>query len=118
MSNPEIQVGDFVHATLYNQSNDAVLIQQFVVTEIQEASELFGGLYKGGEIDCELSNGWTVELIRKGLENLNLPAIISEIIATDKSGKTHSLIGKNTSWRDQDGKSYEVSEIVSWVPEA
>ena len=118
MSNPEIQVGDFVHATLYNQSNDAVLIQQFVVTEIQEASELFGGLYKGGEIDCEIDNGWTVELISKSLANLDLPTVISEIIATDKDGKTHSLVGKNTSWRDSDGKSFEVAQIVSWVPEA
>ena len=118
MSNSEIQVGDFVHATLFNQSNDSVLIQQFVVTEVQEASELFGGLYKGGEIDCEIDNGWTVELISKGLDNLNLPTSISEIIATDKRGNTHSLVGKNTSWRDSDGKPFEVAQIVSWVPEA
>ena len=115
MFSPEIEIGDFVHATLFNQNNDSVLIQQFVVTEIEEDLTY---TYKGGEIDCALDNGWTVELISKGLENLNLPTIISEIVATDKQGNTHKLVGKNTSWRDEDGKSYEVSEIVSWVPEA
>jgi len=114
MFSPEIEVGDFVHATLFNQNNDSVLIQQFVVTEKDEDSTL----YRGGEIDCYLNNGWVVELISKGLENLNLPIVISEIIAIDKQGNTHKLVGKNKSWRDEDGKSYEVSEIVSWTPEA
>jgi hypothetical protein len=114
MSNIEIQVGDFVHATLFNQNNDSVLIQQFVVTEIGEESTT----YRGGEIDCDLSSGWTVELISRGLENLNLPTSISEIIATDKRGNLHHLVGKNIIWRDQDGRPFEVSEIVSWVPEA
>jgi len=114
MTHFEIEVGDFVHATLYNQETDSVLIQQFVVTGLDE--EL--GLCTGGEIDCDFNNGWTVELISKGLDNLNLPTSISEIVATDKRGKSHHLVGKNTTWRDQDGKQFEVSEIVSWVPEA
>lgn len=113
MSNIEIQVGDFVHATLFNQDNDSVLIQQFVVTQIYDAT-----IFKGGELDCDTTGNWTVELISKGLSNLNLPTYISEITVTDKRGNTHNLIGKNTSWRDQNGKSFEVSEIVSWVPEA
>jgi hypothetical protein len=84
-----------------------------VVTEIYDST-----LFKGGELDCDITGNWTVELISKGLGNLNLPTSISEIIATDKRGNSHKLIGKNTSWRTEDGKSYEVSEIVSWVEEA
>ena len=109
----EIQVGDFVHATYHNPETDAVVIQQFVVTEIYDST-----LFKGGELDCDTTGNWTVELLSRGLENLNLPSVISEIIATDKRGNTHKLIGKNTSWRDENGKVYEVSEIVSWVGEA
>lgn len=111
MSEIEIQVGDFVHATLYNANTDAVLIQQFVVTETD------GIVFRGGELDCDISGSWTVELISKGLSNLNLPSTISEIIATDKRGKTHALVGKNETWRDQDGALFDVANIVSWVPE-
>ncbi len=41
----EIQVGDFVHATHHNPETDAVVIQQFVVTEISDST-----LFKGGEL--------------------------------------------------------------------
>lgn len=112
MSDIEIQVGDFVHATLYNANTDAVLIQQFVVTETD------GIVFRGGELDCDITGNWTVELIRKGLENLNLPTTISEIVATDKRGNYHHLVGKNETWRDDNGALFDVADMVSWVPEA
>lgn len=111
MSN-EIELGDFVHATLFNEANDSVLIQQFAVTEI-----LDGSIYKGGELDCDTNGRWTVELISKSLENLNLPTTISEIVVTDKYGARHKLVGKNTSWRDEKGQLFDVINIVSWIPE-
>jgi hypothetical protein len=111
MTEINIEVGDFVHATLYNPATDATLVQQFTVAETD------GIVYRGGELDCDITTGWTVELIRKSLSNLNLPTSISEIIAIDKRGKTHKLVGKNDLWRDTNGALFDVADIVSWEPE-
>jgi hypothetical protein len=104
-----IEVKDFIHATYTNPSNGAVMVQQFVLTEVD------GTLYKGGAVDCDTANGWTVEILRKDVSNLRLPSTISEIVVTDRSNNKHLLVGKGENWKDEKGKLFEISGVVSWA---
>ena len=106
-----IEVGDRVHARLYDQETGNVALQEFVVSSIKSK------VYLGGALPCDTKNGWTVELLEKSLENLNLPQTISEITAYDVYGTPHHLIGKNDNWMTQDGAPFPVRQIFKWVAE-
>lgn len=103
-----IEIGDKVHARFYNQDRTQVAVQSFIVTDIQNS------IYYGGAIDCDIESGWSVELVSKALENLNLPTSLSEITAYDLSNIKTYLTGKETTWRDSDGRLYQLNRIVRW----
>jgi hypothetical protein len=103
-----IQVNDLVQARFYNEETGSMAMQDFVVTAIN------GTIYKGGALPCDLADGWTIELLRKNVENLALPTSISEITVKDISNKEHSLIGKNDVWRDLNGQLFDVNLIIEW----
>jgi hypothetical protein len=84
------------------------MIQDFRVSIID------GTIYSGGAQDCDTTGGWELELVAKGFANLNLPSEISEITAYDKYNKQHHLTGKNNSWRNSKGLSYNTVEIFRW----
>ena len=101
-----IQVNDIVIATL--QDGNSIATQNFVVTEID------GTKYIGGALECDTANGWVVEILRKNIDNLALPQTISEIRVIDRSDNLHDLVGKGTTWRDQNGNLFDVANIISW----
>jgi nitrogen fixation protein len=103
-----IEVGDTVHARIYNEDKSSVAIQEFIVTEIE------GTVYRGGALDCDLASGWELELLRKSPELLALPETISEITAYDHSRRAIYLTGKGESWRTESGEEFPVSQILSW----
>jgi len=105
-----IEVGDKVHARLYNAETGTAAVQEFVVVSIE------GALYFGGAITCDTSAGWTVEVIEKGLSNLNLPTALSEITAYGLYDNSTRLMGKGENWVTLDGQSYPVRQIFRWVP--
>jgi hypothetical protein len=103
-----IQVNDLVQARLYNLENGSMAMQDFIVTAINGTS------YEGGALPCDLSNGWSIELLRKNIKNLALPTTISEITIKDISNKEHRLVGKNDVWRDLNGQLFDVNLIIGW----
>jgi hypothetical protein len=103
-----IQINDVVHATFYNETTQSVATQGFKVTNINGTS------YEGGALPCDITQGWTLEIVKKDFANLNLPTIISEITVTDRSNNEHKLVGKNDSWRDTNGKFFAVDLIIEW----
>ncbi len=105
---PKIEVNDIVYASLYNEATNSTAAQSFKVTAVTGTS------YEGGALSCDTADGWYVELSRKDLANLNLPEEISEITAYDISNNSHFLTGKSVTWRDQDGKVFDVSLILDW----
>ena len=105
-----IEVGDRVHARLYNNETGSAAIQEFVVSGIDKA------VYSGGALPCDTSAGWTIELLEKSVNNLNLPVAISEITAYSPSGGQQHLVGKGENWMTPAGQSYSVRQIASWVP--
>lgn len=108
MTEQNIQVGDFVQGRLYNEDRTNVAVQNFIVSSINDT------LYLGGILDCDTNLGWSVELIRKLPENLNLPQVLSEITAYDKNNKKHYLTGKSDTWRNENGNLIDVGTLVSW----
>jgi nitrogen fixation protein len=104
-----VELGDRVHARLYNAETGNVAIQEFVVSSVDS------GVYGGGAIICDTKNGWTVELIEKSSENLRLPLTISEITAFDSESVSHHLIGKADSWMTTSGTQFPVKRIFRWV---
>ena len=102
-----IQVSDIVRATL--QDGKSVATQNFTVTEID------GTKYLGGALECDTTNGWVVEIIRKNINNLALPETISEIRVIDRSNQVYELVGKGTAWRDSNGNLFDVANIISWT---
>lgn len=108
MNEFNIEVGDFVHGRLYNEDRTNVAVQNFSVKFID------GTVYKGGVLDCDTSNGWSIELIRKAISNLNLPSELSEITGCDRSGKKIHLTGKARVWRDDKGRQIDIETLVSW----
>ena len=108
MSTYEIQVGDFVHGRLYNEDRSSVVVQDFVISEID------GVIFKGGVLDCDTAAGWEIELIRKSRSNLNLPAELSEITGYGKNGKKYFLTGKGSVWRDEQGRAVDIFILTSW----
>ena len=108
MPNYELEVGDFVHGRLYSEDKVNVVVQEFIVSEIDNA------IYKGGVLDCDTSAGWEIELIRKSTANLNLPSVLSEITGYDRKEKKYYLTGKSTVWRDSNGKTIDLSILTKW----
>lgn len=106
-----IEVGDRVHARLYNHETGNVAIQEFVVSSVN------GSTYNGGALPCDTEQGWEVELIEKGFSNLNLPETISEITAYNSSEVPQHLIGKGQNWMTPSGETYPVRQIFRWVPD-
>lgn len=105
---PSIEVGDTVHARIYNEDRSSVAFQDFVVTEID------GNIYRGGALECNTELGWELELLRKSPALLNLPTTISEITAYDHSHRPTYLVGKGDVWKTESGEEYPVSQILSW----
>jgi nitrogen fixation protein len=103
-----IEVGDIVHARVYNVDRSSVAIQEFTVSEID------GTIYRGGALDCDTAQGWELELLRKSPELLNLPTTIAEITVYDHSHRAHHLTGKGDLWKTDSGEEYPVSQILSW----
>lgn len=103
-----IQINDTVHATFYNESTNSYAAQGFKVTNID------GNSYEGGALPCDITRGWTLEIVKKDFANLNLPTVISEITVTDRSNNEHKLVGKNDLWRDINGKFFAVDLIIEW----
>jgi hypothetical protein len=103
-----IEVGDYVHGRLYDEDRTNVVVQDFVVKSIE------GTIYKGGVIDCDTSAGWSIELIRKFVPNLNLPQELSEITGYDRYNKKIHLTGKVRLWRDDRGRQIDVETLVTW----
>jgi hypothetical protein len=110
MEENNVKVGDRVHARFYVHETGNVAIQEFIVSAIE------GSLYLGGALPCDIEEGWTVELIEKSPENLDLPNTISEITAYDLNGFTQHLIGKEQNWMTPSGEKYPVRQISKWVP--
>jgi len=104
----QIQINDRVHARLYNEDRSQVAVQNFVVTAID------GSVYRGGVLDCDISAGWEIELIRKSLVNLNLPTTLSEITVYDKNNKPFLLTGKGEIWRDDRGRLFNLDSVFTW----
>jgi hypothetical protein len=108
MSTQTIEVGDVVHARFYNVDRSSVAIQEFTVSEIE------GTVYRGGPLECDTSQGWELELLRKDPALLNLPTTISEITAYNHSHRAVHLTGKGDLWKTETGEEYPVSQILSW----
>lgn len=108
MSNYELQVGDYVHGRLYNEDRSNVVVQDFIVSEID------GTVFKGGVLDCDTATGWEIELVRKSKANLNLPETLSEITGYDRSNKKYHLTGKGSIWRNDQGKSIDIFILTNW----
>jgi hypothetical protein len=104
-----IQVGDLVHARLYNEDRSSVAMQDFYVTEIT------GTVYQGGALDCDTTNGWEIELVNRPIELLGLPEALSEITVFDKNDKPFHVMGKGENWLTQDGEKMELWKIYRWV---
>jgi hypothetical protein len=105
---PIIEINDFVHATLQNETAKSVAVQDFKVSAINGTS------YEGGVLPCDTNDGWYVEVVRKDLSNLNLPTSVSEITVIDASNNSHELTGKNTTWRNAKGEIFDVNLIMEW----
>jgi hypothetical protein len=110
MEEINFEVGDFVHATFYNFATDSTAVQQFIITGIDDTN------YLGGAIDCDTDDGWKIELLKKSLTNLNLPASISEINVVNKDGHHLQVAGKNDSWRLENGDLVNLEDIIRWYP--
>ena len=104
-----IQPGDLVHARFYADDRSNVAIQDFYVSEID------GAVYKGGALPCDTSAGWEIELRAKSLENLALPATLSEITALLYNGQEVHAFGKGTSWTRESGEPLNVDHIFAWA---
>lgn len=103
-----IEVGDYVHGRLYNEDRSNVVVQDFAVKSID------GTVYTGGVLDCDTSAGWSIELIRKFVPNLNLPQELSEITGYDKYNNKIYLTGKARVWRDSNGAQIDIETLVNW----
>lgn len=110
MEEINFEIGDFVHATFHNEETDSTAAQQFIITEID------GTKYLGGALECDTDNGWQIELLKKSLTNLNLPTSFSEIIVVNKRGHHLEVIGKNESWRLENGDLVNLEDIIRWYP--
>lgn len=108
MSNYQLEVGDYVHGRLYNEDRTNVVVQDFVVSEID------GTAFKGGVLDCDTSAGWEIELIRKSKANLNLPSELSEITGYDRKNRKYHLTGKGDLWRDPQGNAIDIFILTNW----
>ena len=108
MTTPEI--GDRVHARLYNHETGSAAIQEFLVSSIE------GTTYLGGALPCDTASGWTVEVIEKAINNLNLPPVLSEITAYGLYDNPTHIIGKGENWMTLEGQNYPVRQIFRWVP--
>ena len=108
MNQSNIEVGDYVQGRLYSEDRTNVAVQNFSVQSID------GTIYTGGVFDCDTSNGWSIELIRKAISNLNLPSELSEITGYDRSSRKIHLTGKARVWRDNKGRQIDIETLVSW----
>jgi hypothetical protein len=104
----QIEVNDKIHARFYNEDRTRVAVQNFTVTEIN------GNIYKGGALDCDTDAGWEIELIKKALMNLNLPAGLSEITVYDLKNIPTLLTGKGSVWRNNKGALHNLDNVFRW----
>lgn len=107
-----IETGDRVQArkiTPQEGQPDDVAVSEFTVTAID------GTKFTGSPLGVvDTTKGWTVELARKAVENLHLPATVAKILAHLHTGFDVVLIGEGDLWRNPEGKRVQIDQILSW----
>jgi hypothetical protein len=103
-----IEIGDTVLATKGEFPS--------VLTAVFEVTGIDGTSYQGAPTPIDTAEGWMVEVGRKAVANLHLPAWLSEIDAKlSTTVGTVLLTGKGELWRDETGQVVPVESILDWT---